>query len=489
LPEETLDQRQYRLEKIEELKQRGVDPFPYSFSLTHSASRALEEFDELSDSRARVRMAGRVMSVRRHGKTSFAHLMDRTGRIQLYFRGDELGEEAYSLFKLFDIGDIIGVEGILFKTKTGEITLQVSAFTLLAKSLRPLPEKWHGLKDKELRYRQRYLDLIMNRESMEILLKLSRIVGAIRRVLDSKGFVEVDTPVLQPMYGGAMAAPFKTHHNALDIDLYLRIADELYLKRLIVGGLERVYEFGKDFRNEGIDSYHYPEFLLLEAYQAYADYNDMMDLFEEMAVEAVTDLKGSTRLEYQGSEVDFKRPWRRLSFFDSISDELGTDARKMSLSELVKVSQRLNIDVPEIPRPGKLLDGIFGKVVQPKIAGPAFVVDYPREISPLARAKRGDPELVERFEPIICGMELGNAFSEITDPLEQRSRFEEQQKMRFEGDKEAQELDEDFLTALEYGMPPTGGLGLGVERLAMIIFDVRSIRDVIAFPQLRPRGD
>ncbi len=489
MPEETLDQRQYRVEKLGELRQRGVDPFPYSFSLTHSPSQALEEFDELANSRTRVRMAGRITSIRRHGKTSFAHLMDRTGKIQVYFRSDELGEEAYSLFKLFDIGDIIGVEGTLFKTKTGEITLEALQFTLLAKSLRPLPEKWHGLKDKELRYRHRYLDLIMNPESMEIFLKLSKIVRAIRGVLDSRGFIEVDTPVLQPMYGGAMAAPFKTHHNALDIDLYLRIADELYLKRLIVGGLERVYEFGKDFRNEGIDSFHYPEFLMLEAYQAYADYNDMMDLFEEMVVAAVTDLRGSARLEYQGKEVDFKRPWKRLSFYDSIGDELGVDSRKMSLPELVKTCERLNIEVPEIPRSGKLLDSIFGKVVQPKITGPVFIVDYPKEISPLARAKRGDPELVERFEPIICGLELGNAFSEVTDPLEQRARFEEQQKMRSEGDKEAQELDEDFLTALEYGMPPTGGLGLGVERLAMIIFDVRSIRDVIAFPQLRPRGD
>jgi lysyl-tRNA synthetase class 2 len=328
----------------------------------------------------------------------------------------------------------------------------------------------------------------MNPESREVFLNLNKVVRAIRSVLDAKGFIEVDTPILQPMYGGAMAAPFVTHHNALDVDVYLRIADELYLKRLIVAGLERVYEFGKDFRNEGIDSDHYPEFLQLEAYQAYADYNDIMDLFEEMVVAAVREIKGDTKLVYQGEEVDFKRPWKRISFFAALSEELGEDLRAMDVAGLIGLCERVGIDVPDTRRSGKLLDSLFGRVVQPGIKNPTFVLDYPKEMSPLAKENRKDPNLVERFEPVVCGMEIGNAFSELTDPLEQRARLEDQQKMRMEGDKEAQQLDEDFLLALEYGMPPTGGLGLGIDRLSMIIFDRRSIRDVITFPQLRPRG-
>jgi lysyl-tRNA synthetase class 2 len=488
LPEGTLDQREHRLEKLKEIRERGIDPFPYKFSPSHTASDVLERFDELERTHSRVRLAGRLMSVRRHGKTAFAHLMDRTANIQIYFRRDELGEENYSLFKLFDIGDIIGVEGRLFRTKTGEMTVEVSQFTLLAKSLRPLPEKWHGLKDKELRYRQRYLDLIINKESRDIFLNLNRVVRAIRSVLDGKGFIEVDTPILQPLYGGAMAAPFMTHHNALDIDVYLRIADELYLKRLIVGGLERVYEFGKDFRNEGIDSDHYPEFLQLEAYQAYADYADMMDLFEEMVVAAVREVKGGTKLTYQGEEVDFRRPWARVRFFDALSEELGQDVSALDHDRLAVLCETFGIDVSGRARPGKLLDDLFGRAVQPKVKNPTFILDYPKEISPLAKENRSNPDLVERFEPVVCGMEIGNAFSELTDPLEQRKRFEQQQEMRLEGDKEAQEFDEDFLLALEFGMPPTGGLGLGIDRLSMIIFDCKSIRDVIAFPQLRPRG-
>lgn len=488
MSEETLDQRENRIQKLRELKERGIDPFPYSFTLTHTASEILAQSEELQASEARVRLAGRIMSVRKHGKTAFAHLMDRTGKIQVYLRKDELGEEAYSLFKLFDIGDILGVDGAIFKTKTGETTVSVDGFVLLAKALRPLPEKWHGLRDTELRYRRRYLDLIMNPESREVFLNRSKIIRSIRSVLDSRGFVEVETPILQPLYGGAFATPFKTHYNALDVDVYLRIADELYLKRLIVGGLERVYEFGKDFRNEGIDSFHNPEFLQLEAYQAYADYNDIMDLFEEMVGAAVLEVKGGSKLEYQGAEVDFKRPWTRISFFDGINKELGKDIRGMNVGELVKICRRLDVDIPENARLGKLLDTIFGKVVQPKIVEPTFIVDYPKEISPLAKEKRGDADLVERFEPVICGMEIGNAFSELNDPLEQRLRFEEQQKMRREGSEEAQQLDEDFLMALEYGMPPTGGLGLGVDRLTMLICNVSSIRDVILFPQLRPQG-
>ena len=488
MSEETLDQRENRIQKLRELKERGIDPFPYSFTLTHTASEILAQSEELQASEAGVRLAGRIMSVRKHGKTAFAHLMDRTGRIQVYFRKDELGEEAYSLFKLFDIGDILGVKGAIFKTKTGETTISVDGFVLLAKALRPLPEKWHGLRDKELRFRRRYLDLIMNPESRGVFLNRNKIIRSIRSVLDSKGFIEVETPILQPLYGGAFATPFKTHYKALDVDVYLRIADELYLKRLIVGGLERVYEFGKDFRNEGIDSFHNPEFLQLEAYQAYADYNDIMDLFEEMVGAAVLEVKGGSKLVYQGTEVDFKRPWARLSFFDGINRELGKDIRGMNLEGLVRICSRLDVDISEDARPGKLLDTIFGKVVQPRIVEPTFIVDYPKEISPLAKEKRGDANLVERFEPVICGMEIGNAFSELNNPLEQRSRFEEQQRMRREGSEEAQQLDEDFLMALEYGMPPTGGLGLGIDRLAMLICDTSSIRDVILFPQLRPQG-
>lgn len=489
MPDEALDQRENRIQKLKELRERGIDPFPYSFSLTHSVSDVLKKPAEMQASGEKVRLAGRIMAIRKHGKTTFGHLMDRTGKLQFYLRKDGLGEEAYSLFKLFDIGDIIGIEGVIFETKTGEITVDVSSFVLLAKSLLPLPEKWHGLKDKEARYRKRYLDLIMNPESKQAFIARNTIIRAIRSVLDSKGFMEVETPILQPLYGGAFAAPFMTHHNALDIDVYLRIADELYLKRAIVGGLERVYEFGKDFRNEGIDATHYPEFLQLEAYQAYADYNDIMGLFEEMVEAAVLSVRQTTKLQYQGADVDFKRPWARLSFFDGMSRELGEDARTMNIAKASEICKKLELEIPKNATIGKMLDLIFGKLVQPRIVNPTFIVDFPMEISPLAKRKRGEPDLAERFEPLVCGLEIGNAFSELNDPLEQRLRFEEQQKMRSAGDKEAQQLDEDFLAALEHGMPPTGGLGLGIDRLTMIICDSSSIRDVMMFPQLRPQGE
>lgn len=479
------DQVESRLRKLEELKKRGIDPYPHGrFDVTHRAQDILEGFQGLSD-QDQVRVAGRVLAIREHGKTCFAHILDRGVKLQIYLRQDRLGKEVFETLKLLDIGDIIGLTGSPFKTKTGEITLMVDRLQLLSKSLCPLPEKFHGLKDKEARYRRRYLDLLANPEVRETFVVRSRIMKIIRQVLDERGFLEVETPVLQPLYGGAFARPFLTHHRVLDLDLYLRIADELYLKRLLVGGMDRVYEFAKDFRNEGMDRLHNPEFTMLELYQAYADYSDMMSLVEEIFLRIATELSGSPTVNYQGEDVDLTPPWRKLSYFEGIEEATGLQLRHSSGDEVKKVCTELEIDT-EDPSRGKLLESLFSNRVQPGLIQPTFVIDYPREISPLAKEKKGEPDLVERFEPVICGIELGNAFSELNDPFEQRSRFEEQQNLSREGEGETQALDEDFIRALEFGMPPTGGLGLGIDRMAMLFTDSPSIRDVILFPQMRP---
>jgi lysyl-tRNA synthetase class 2 len=490
-----------RIRKLEQLRELGVEPFAYAYDVTHNSAQAKELVPEGgTDTDAQVRMAGRLVSMRGHGKTCFAHIADRAGKIQLYFRKDELGDDRWAVFNLLDTGDWIGVNGTMMRTKTGEITVRVSSFEVLAKSIRPLPfgkeeideatgERvvHSGFSDLEQRYRQRYADLAVNPEVREVFYTRARVISTLRQFLDERGYVEVETPVLQPLYGGASARPFVTHHNALDMRLYLRIADELYLKRLIVGGLERVYEISKDFRNEGIDRTHNPEFTMLEFYEAFADYQDMMGLVEEMLVTvAKTVTGGPLKLLLEGRELDFTPPFARLGFLDSIKQHAGFDAAAESDEQLRARVKKLGVPDTEKLGRGKLLDELFGAFVEPKLWDPVFIIDYPRELSPLAKPKRGNPALVERFELMIAGREIANCFSELNDPIDQRERFEAQVRLREAGDEEAQTYDEDYVRALEYGMPPTGGVGIGIDRLIMLLTDQSSIRDVILFPTLRP---
>jgi lysyl-tRNA synthetase, class II len=535
-----------RIAKLELLRQKGIHPYPSKFPVTHNSSAVLSSFELLEREQRPVSIAGRLISKRTHGKASFGHLLDGGGKLQVYFREDILGPDGYELFLMVDVGDILGVTGPVFKTRTGEVTVKAEAFELLCKSLRPLPEKWHGLRDVETRYRQRYVDLVVNTDVRKLFAARSKIIAAIRRFLDERDFVEVETPILQPLYGGAFATPFVTHHQALGMDLYLRIADELYLKRLIVGGFDKVYEIGKDFRNEGIDRTHNPEFTQLELYQAYADYTDIMELFEEMVCKIVTQLHGEPRCTYGEHQLDFSRPWKRVNYFDALKEYLGVDVRNATEDELRALCLELGLeiegdaraqqckgaqkgaqeerasrtdhtqapqegraseqakDAPEegTPRPHhgqapqapqgrsaltkiELIDELFSEIVQPKLIQPTFVYDYPKELSPLAKEKPGFPGIAERFEPIIAGLELGNSFSEQNDPLEQARQFDAQAELRAKGNLEAQPKDLDFLRALEYGMPPTGGLGVGIDRLTMILTNARTIREVILFPHLR----
>ena len=484
--------REERLRKLAEWRQRGIDPYPTKFARTHLAEELQRSFRDLpagSESTLTARVAGRVIARRVMGGASFLDLRDGSGRIQIYGTVDLLGDERYELFTQIDIGDFLGVSGLVFRTKKGELSVRVDEFTLLAKALRPLPEKWHGLQDTEIRYRQRYLDLIANEQARRIAITRSRIVSAMRRFLESEGFLEVETPILQPLYGGAAARPFTTYHNALDMTLYLRISDELYLKRLIIGGLEKVYEIGKDFRNEGISTKHNPEFTQMECYWAYADYTDMMALTERMISQIAKEVLGSARILYQGHEIDLTPPWQRIRFRDALMEQTGIDiAHCRTLPELRAEIARRTLTVDPQPTWGKQVDELFKTYVEPHLIQPTFVLDYPVELSPLAKKKPDDPNFVERFEPFIGAMEFGNAFSELNDPIDQRERFLAQEAMRRAGDEEAQPLDEDFLTALEYGMPPTGGLGIGIDRLTMILTDAPSIREVILFPTLRPKS-
>ena len=486
--EETSELRQQRRKKLEQIRTQGINPHPYTYDVSHSSQTILNTFEELESSKTKVSIAGRIMTVRRHGKTSFAHMSDEAGQIQIYIRLDNVGERAFDLFKLFDIGDIIGVMGPVFRTRTGEVTVMVESLTLLCKSLRPLPEKWHGLRDKEIRYRQRYLDLIMNPEVKETFRIRTEVIRVMRNFLDERGFLEVETPVLQPIYGGASARPFITHHNALDVDFYLRIADELYLKRLIVGGFEKVYEFAKDFRNEGMDRTHQPEFTQMELYQAYIDYNDLMALVEEMISTVADKVLGSMEFEYQGQHIDVSPPWQRMSLFESIKSYTDVDLYGKSIDDLRTFCKERDLEVEDSYGAGKLIDEIYSEFVEPNLIQPTFITDHPVEMSPLAKRHRTNPHLTERFEPVIGGGEIGNAFTELNDPIDQRERFEMQRLLREAGDEEAQVLDEDFLRALEYGMPPTSGLGIGIDRLVMLFTDSPSIRDVILFPQMRPEG-
>ena len=495
---------QDRVAKLEELRRRGVETYAYRFDVTHSSSAARALFEETEAAgqaeSAPVRVAGRVLSIRTHGKVSFIDLADRDGRIQLFLRGNDLGA-TYELLQLFDPGDWLGAEGPVFRTRAGEVSVRTTSIEFLTKSLRPLPFAKEevdaesgervvhgGFADVEQRYRQRYADLAVNPDVRQVFLTRTRIVTAMRRFLDARGYVEVETPVLQPLYGGASAKPFVTHHNALDLQLYLRIADELYLKRLIVGGLDRVYEIGKDFRNEGIDRTHNPEFTMLEFYEAFADYEDMMRLVEQLFAEIVKEATGSSIATFQGTEIDFTPPFRRIAFLDGIRDAGGFDPATATTEELrAQLKKTGAADVADMNRP-KLLDELFKELVEQHIVQPVFIIDHPRELSPLAKPKRGNPTLVERFELVAMGRELANAFSELNDPQDQRDRFAAQADLRAGGDEEAQTYDEDYVRALEYGMPPTGGVGIGVDRLTMLLTDQPSIRDVLLFPTMRPEA-
>ncbi len=480
-------ERQRRI-KLERIRERGLDPYPPQVRRTHTVAEAILEF-QAGEPEREISLVGRLMSIRVMGKSTFAHIEDGSGHIQIYLRQDSLGEEAYEFFRRdFDIGDFIGATGQLFCTCSGETTLQVGDFRMLAKSLRPLPEKWHGLKDVETRYRQRYLDLIANQEVREIFLIRARIVSTLRRFLDERGFLEVETPILQPIYGGAAARPFVTHHNVLDQDLYLRISDELYLKRLIIGGYERVYEIGKDFRNEGVSHKHNPEFTQLEFYQAYADYNDVMKMAEQMISHVAQEVLGATRITYQGNEIDLAPPWPRRSLRQAIKEETGIDYQDYPDAQgLYQAIRTIGGNVEPKATRGKLIDALLSNYVEPKLIQPTFLVDYPLEVSPLAKRKPGHPETVERFEGFVGGIEVCNAFTELNDPLDQEERFLAQGRAYEAGDEEAHQMDEDWLTALSYGMPPTGGFGMGIDRLAMLLTDQASIREVILFPHLRTK--
>ena len=496
--EELSDLLRERREKLRRLRFGAVDPYPLRAECTHTTAQAVGMLVEWKEKEGAggppdvVKLCGRIMSVRVMGKASFAHIADGSGRIQIYLRlaEDGVDEESYELFRRnLDIGDIIQVEGALFFTRTGEPTLRVTRLTLLAKSLRPLPEKWHGLKDVEIRYRQRYLDLIVNEETRRIFITRSRIVAALRRFMDERGFIEVETPVLQPIYGGAIARPFVTYYHALDQEVFLRIADELYLKRLIVGGLDRVYEICKDFRNEGVSSHHNPEFTQLEVYQAYADYRDMMSLAEDAFSHVAEEVLGAAQIGYQGHTIDLTPPWRRLAMRDAILEETAIDIEEApTLALLRQRVEEEGLEVDLQPTRGTLVDEIFSEYVEPKLIQPTFIVDFPLEISPFAKKKPDQPDLVERFELFIGGLELGNAFTELNDPEDQRERFLAQRRLREAGDEEAHPMDEDYIRALEYGMPPTGGMGWGIDRMVMLFTDQASIREVILFPHLRTKG-
>ena len=488
--EETNEQIEQRRKKLDELRQSGIEPFGGAFDVTHHASELLNRYgetpkEELEAASPFCTLAGRIVAMRDFGKAAFAHLQDSTGRIQVYFRKDILGE-GYGLVRKLDIGDIVGIKGKLFKTKTQELTLEVGAFRLLTKSLRPLPEKWHGLKDVETRYRQRYVDLIVNPEVRRVFEKRSILTKALRDFFESRDFVEVETPMMHRIPGGATARPFKTHHNALDIDLYLRIAPELYLKRLLVGGYERVFEINKNFRNEGISTKHNPEFTMLEFYMAYKDYTYLMGFTEEIFSSAATRVAGTLEIPYGDTVIDLTPPWKRIPMLDAMREKGIPDTVITDRSEAVRWARSREIDVDSSATLAKALDEIFKEIVEPDLIQPTFITDYPVELSPLAKRKPDNPELVERFELFIASREIANAFSELNDPHDQKERFLKQMEAREQGDEEAQIMDDDFVRALEYGMPPAAGEGIGIDRLAMLLTDSLSIRDVILFPQLKP---
>lgn len=474
-----------RHEKLKALIEDGKNPYEVvRYDKTHDCINVSEDFETLEGKE--VSLAGRMVGRRIMGKASFANLLDQSGRIQLYVSRNDIGEEEYAEFKKYDIGDIIGVKGIVFLTKTGEKSVHVHSIQLLSKSLIPLPEKFHGLKDTDMRYRQRYVDLIANPEVKKTFILRSKIVSAVRSFLDGEGFLEVETPILNTVAGGATARPFITHHNTLDIDMYMRIAPELYLKRLIVGGFEKVYEMGRLFRNEGMDPRHNPEFTTVELYQAYTDYNGMMDITERLFKHIATNIIGSGTISYQGVEIEIDKPWKKITMIDAVKEYTGLDFENGELNDLIKKAESMGAHFPEEVTWGKALFEVFDQFVEEKLVQPTFVLDYPVEVSPLAKKKASDKRLTERFEFFITSRELGNAFSELNDPIDQRERFMSQVKAREKGDDEAQMMDEDFVTALSYGMPPTGGLGIGIDRLVMLFTDQFNIRDVLLFPTMKP---
>jgi lysyl-tRNA synthetase, class II len=487
------DQEEQRRQKLKTLRDAGLEPYQSRFDRTHTNAEAIRHFEQTEktagiDARTEpVTVAGRLVAIRVMGKATFAHIQDFTGRLQVLAKVDKLGEEVYRRFTDLDLGDIIGAKGTLFRTRRGEITCELDSFVLLSKALRPLPEKYHGLRDKELRYRQRYLDLIANPEVMDVFLARSHVVEETRTFLRARGFVEVETPVLQGMAGGAAARPFVTHHNALDMQLFLRIALELYLKRLIIGGFDRVFEIGRIFRNEGMDQWHSPEYTMLELYQAYTDVEGMMELTESLIIHLVERVHGSPTIHYQGQEIQITRPFKRIEMVDAVSQVVDEDLSRADVDTLKGLIGKYKIE----PKPGLgwggLIAELFEELVQDKLVQPTFVLGHPVEVSPLARRRTTDPRLTDRFELMIAGEEMANAFSELNDPDDQRSRFEDQARARAAGDDETHPMDEDFLMALEYGFPPTGGMGMGIDRLVAILTDQPSIRDVILFPSLRAK--
>jgi lysyl-tRNA synthetase class 2 len=486
------DQEVVRAEKFGRLTAAGVDPFPHRAARTHTATEIVAGFASLSKEdldlrKVKTTVNGRIMSVRTMGKALFFHLSDGRSRLQVYLRSEAVGPEAFERFRLFDIGDIVSVSGELFKTRTGELTVLAAGYVFLAKCLHPLPEKWHGLQDVELRYRRRHLDLIMNPEVVEVFRLRSAIVATTRRFFDERGYIEVETPMMHAIPGGALARPFVTHHNALDLDLYLRVAPELYLKRLVVGGMEKVYEINRNFRNEGIDAEHNPEFTMLEFYEAYADYEDMMRLTEELVGHLARTLLGREEFPYGGETISLKTPFRRLKFRDALAEGSGlSPAAFDDRKAVIRRGEELAPDKKPLTF-GKALDVLFDKLVKPRLVQPTFILNPPREVSPLAKAAKDNPEEAARFELMVAGMEIANAFSELTDPAEQRRRFDEQAEERKKGDDESHPIDLDYVQALEYGLPPTGGEGIGIDRLTMLLANRTTIREVILFPLLRPR--
>lgn len=483
------EQMQVRIDKMHKIEEHGWKPFGYRFLYTHRAADIAAQFDELSEKETEVKMAGRIMAIRGHGKTCFMDMQDKTGRIQVYVRKDVIGEENYALIKLMDIGDTVGITGTAFRTHMGELSIKANSVEMLSKSLRPLPEKWHGLKDVETRYRQRYVDLIVNPEVRDTFVKRSQIIRSVREVLDSHDFLEVETPILNTIAGGAAARPFISYHNALDMQVYMRIAPELYLKRLIVGGMDRVYEMGRVFRNEGIDNRHNPEFTSVEIYQAFADYRDMMDLTEEVVVKTADKVLGTTTINYEGTTIELASPWKRMSMIEAVKEYSGKDFTNVTdLEEARAIAKELNVAVEPSFGIGKIINACFEEYVEDKLIQPTFITGHPKEISPLAKSNPENPEITDRFEAYIYGREICNGFTELNDPIDQKERFLKQVEERANGDEEANMMDEDFVNALEYGLPPTGGLGIGIDRLVMFLTNSSTIRDVLFFPTMKPLG-
>jgi lysyl-tRNA synthetase class 2 len=488
---ETNEYMEQRVKKLNELRDAGIEVYPHSYDKKNDSVDILENHDKLKsgeETKTKVSIAGRLMTLRSMGKAGFGHVQDGKGRIQIYVRKDELNEKDFEVFKKSDLGDIVGVKGFVFKTKKGEVSIRAKEFVLLSKCIRPLPEKWHGLKDKEVRYRKRYLDLITNPEVKKTFVMRSKMIDAIREFLIKKNFLEVDTPILQPIYGGASARPFKSFLNELKMDVYMRISNELYLKRLIVGGFEKVFEFAKDFRNEGIDKTHNPEFLQMECYWSYADYEDVMKLTEELYSFVAKKVFGTTKFEWQGKKFDVKAPWRRMTMEQALKKYVSIDVDKMDDSQLKETMRGYNVEYEGDWSRGLGITLLFEELVEDKLIDPVFIIDHPKESTPLCKAKRGNVDLIERFEPYICGMEIGNAYSELNDPILQRKLLEDQAKQLRSGDEEAHPMDEDFVESMEYAMPPTGGLGLGIDRMVMLMTDSPSIRDVILFPFMKPEN-